>query len=527
MSAGSTTNPPAEIHSSTPHPPPAIAFSVLFGLSAAKLLIHLLTNGRYGYFRDELYFLACGRHLAWGYVDMAPMVALFAKIGLLLGGSLHAIRFLPALAGAGVVALAILITRELGGGRFAQGLAGLCVLVAPVYLATDSILSMNAFEPLFWMGSVYVVVHIVNTGNSRLWLWFGVLAGLGLENKHSTAFFGFAVVIALLLSAQRREYLKPWLWLGGAIALLIFLPNLIWQIQHHFPTLEDLENVKKMGKNVELGPLAFIWQQIFMLHPITFPVWAAGLWFFFAGQGSRWRALGWTYLALLVTMIALKGKAYYLAPIYPMLFAGGGAAIEDWLSRGRLTSWKLWPKAALVTIIVLTAAVTDILALPILPPEKYIAYSTAIGVAPPKTEVHHSGPLPQIFGDQFGWPELVDQVAKLYWSLPPEERSRTAIFANNYGEAGAIDFFGPKYGLASAISAHQNYYFWGPPRFNGDILIVLQSNRQRLEKVCGSVEEAAVHFHPYGMAEENQPIYVCRGLKLNLTEIWPELKHWN
>lgn len=512
---------------SAPHHPPPIAYGVLFGLSVAKLLIHLLTGGRYGYFRDELYFLACGRHLAWGYVDMAPLTALYAKIGLLLGGSLHALRFLPALAGAMLVALAILMARELGGGRFAQGLAGLCVLAAPVYLATDSILSMNAFEPLFWMGCIYVVIRIVNTGNSRLWLWFGVLAGLGLENKHSTAIFGFAVVVALLLAAERREFLKPWPWLGGAIALLIFLPNLIWQIHNHFPTLEDLRNVQKMGKNVELSPLAFFRQQIFMLHPITFPVWAAGVWFFLAGRGSRWRVLGWIYVVLLVTMIAMKAKVYYLAPIYPMLFAGGGAAVEDWLSRGRLTGQKLWPKAALLTIIVLAAAVTGNLALPILPPEKYVAYSSAIGVAPPKTEVAHSGPLPQIFGDQFGWPELVEQVAKIYWSLTPEERSRTAIYANNYGEAGAIDFFGPKYGLPAAISAHQNYYFWGPPGFNGDILIVLQSNRERLEKVCGSVEQAAVHFHPYGMAEENQPIFVCRGFKLKFPEIWPELKHWN
>jgi len=504
-----------------------IDYGVLIGLSALKLLVHLLTGARYGYFRDELYFLACGRHLAWGYVDHAPMVALFAKIGLLLGGSLHAIRFFPGLAGALLVALTILMTRGLGGDRFAQGLAGLCVLVGPIYLAADTILSMNAFEPLFWMGCIYVLIRIIQTRDSKLWVWFGVLVGLGLENKHSIVFFGLAVLVALLLTAERREFLKPWIWMAGAIALLIFLPNLIWQFQNHFPTLEDLRNVQKSGKNVVLGPAAFIGQQIFILHPILFPIWLAGLVHFLAGRGSKYRVLGWTYVVLLTAMFLLKAKNYYLAPIYPMLFAGGAVEVEGWLSRWSATNRKLWPKAAIVVVILIAAAVFDVLALPILPPEKYVAYEQMLGIAPPRTEVAHSGPLPQLFGDQFGWPELVAQVAAIYNSLPPDERAKTAIFASNYGEAGAIDFFGPKYGLPPAISAHQTYYLWGPGGYTGEVLIVLQGSRKNLERNCTSVQEAAVHYHPWGMEEENRPIYVCRGLKYPLPEIWPRLKHWN
>ena len=522
-----TEAPPIALSPSETCSRPPIAYGVLLGLCVAKLLLHLLTNGRYGYFRDELYFLDCGRHMAWGYVDHAPLIGVYARIGLFLGGSLHAIRFLPALAGAALVALTIVMTRELGGGRFAQGLAGLCVLVATVYLAMDSILSMNAFEPLYWMGCIYVLLRIVNTGQSRLWIWFGVLAGLGLENKHSTLIFGFAVSVALLLTPERRELRKPWLWLGGGIALAIFLPNLIWQFQHHFPTLEDLNNVQRTGKNIQLGPLTFFAQQIFLMHPITFPVWAAGLWFYAAGRGTRWRVLAWTYLVLLVSMMAMKGKIYYVAPIYPMLFAGGAVAVESWLARWRFARQTPWLKAALVAIMVLAAAPLDLLALPILPPQQYLVYARTLHISLPKTEVHHAGALPQIFGDQFGWPELVEQVSKIYWSLSPEERARTAIFANNYGEAGAIDLFGPRYGLPPALSGHQTYFYWGSHGFHGDIVIRLQDDREDLEGLCSSVEEAAVHYHPYGMEEENGPIYLCRGQQINLTEAWPRVKHWN
>jgi len=238
---------------------PRLATVALMALCAAKLGLHLLTSVRhYGYFRDELYYLDMARHLDWGYVDAPPLVALYARVALALGGSLAALRILPALAGTALIALSMLIARELGGGRYAQLLTGVALLLAPGRLVSDSLMTMNAFEPLFWMGCVLVLARILRTGDSRLWLWFGALAGLGLENKHSTLFFGFAVTVALLLSPQRREFLKPWIWIAGGIAVALFLPNLIWQIRRHFPTLEDLENVRREGKNVVLGPLAFV-----------------------------------------------------------------------------------------------------------------------------------------------------------------------------------------------------------------------------------------------------------------------------
>lgn len=499
---------------------------VLFGLSGAVLLLHLLLSGRYGYFRDELYFLDCGRNLAWGYVDMAPMIALVARFALALGGSLTVLRTIAGIGGAGIVAITVLIAWRLGGDRFAQGLAGLCAFIAPEYLISGGLLTMNVFEKWFWMGCVYVIIRIIQTGNSRLWVWFGMISGLGLMNKHSTLFFGSAVLVGVLLTSQRNELRKPWIWIAGAIAVLIFLPNLIWQIQHHFPTLEDLRGVQASGKNVVLGPAAFIRQQIFMMHPITFPVWLSGLWFFLAGQGKRYRVLGWVYLIMLLEFMVLHGKDYYLAPAYPMLLAAGAVAIEGWLSAGRMTQGRLWPKAAIAGVIAAAGAVIAPLALPLLSPQQYLAYGAALHVTQSKTEVNQDGPLPQFLGDQFGWPELVEQVAEVYNSLPPEQRAKTAILAGNYGEAGAIDVFGPKYGLPTALSGHQTHYYWGTRGFTGDTIITLQYGPHSLGRMCDRFHEAAMHTHPWGMAEENHAIYVCH-LKQPLAGIWEDQKHWN
>ena len=516
----------AEVHREAAPPLAVGPAALMVGL---KLAVHLLTSvHRYGYFRDELYFLDCARHLDWGYVDTAPLIAVYAKLALLMGGSLPALRILPALAGATLIVLTMFIARQLGGGRFAQALAGVCALVCPAILGVDVILSMNAlnaFDPLFWMGAISVLIAIMKSGNSRLWLWFGVLAGLGLENKHSTLFFGFAVLVGVLLTPLRRELMKPWIWLGGVIALLIFLPNLIWQAQHHYPTLEDLENVRRMGKNVVLGPAAFLWAQILSLHPILLPVWIAGLVSFFRHRQTR--ILGWIFAVFFIIIFIAKAKDYYLYPIYPMLLAGGAAAIERWFVMRPALDRRTIPKAEIIAVIVLLGVPIDLLALPALSPAQYVAYTQALHLAPPKTEVAHTGPLPQIFGDQFGWQELVKQVADAYWSLQPEVRARTGIVGNNYGEAGALHLFGPRYGLPWAISAHQNHFFWGPPDFHGDNLIVLQWSSRRVERYCQSGEILAEHHHPWGMEEENGPIILCRGLKQSLSEIWPRLKLWN
>lgn len=499
---------------------PPLAVGILIALCAAKILLHVFTDLRhYGYFRDELYYLDMARHLDWGYVDAAPLVAVYARIALLMGGSLAALRIIPALAGAALIALTMLIARELGGGRYAQLLAGLAILFAPAFLVMDGFLSMNAFEPLFWMGCIWIVARILRTGDSRLWLWFGMIAGLGLENKHSTLSFGFAVTVALLLTHHRREFAQKWIWIAGAIAVAIFLPNLVWQIRHHFPTIEDLANVRREHKNVVLPPLAFVKEQILALQPILFPVWLAGLvWFL---RDRRWRVLGLTFVVFFVLMEVAHGKDYYVFPIYPMMLAGGAVVIEMWLAhRAR------WTRVAVVAVIVLASFPLLPLMTWMLPPEKVLAYQDAIGLKPAKSEVNHESLLPQVMADQFGWPELVKEVAAVYNSLPPDERAQTGIWAGNYGEAGAINMFGPAYGLPRAYSRHQNHWYWGPPPQVYKNLIVIEWSLDDVRDNCTSYQ-AFAHYQRFGMGEENTPFYLCRGVKFDIQKIWWHSHHWN
>ncbi len=500
------------------------ATAVIVCLAACKLLIHLYAGRHYGYFVDELYYLACSRHLDWGYVDQPPLIALITWIARsLLGQSLPAIRFLPALAGAGEVALTALIARELGGQRFAQGLAALAVLVAPGILAGDNLLSMNAFEPLFWMGCAWLLIRIVKTGNQRLWVWFGILAGFGLENKYSMLIFGAGIVLGLVLTPQRRVLLSPWLWVGGAIAFLIFLPNLLWNIQHHFPFLELQANIRHGGRDVPLNPLAFFGQEILTMHPLTLPLWLAGLWFcFFQPQGKPFRALGWAWIFTAAVIVIQSPRVYYLYPAFPILFAAGAVAWETWLDQTQ----SLWRKLAWPALLVATGAVLAPLAIPILPPEAYIRYTRALHLVPPAIETHKLGPLPQIFADQFGWEELTATVARVYNTLPPEVRPKTAIFGQNYGQAGAIDLFGPKYGLPPAISGHQSYFLWGPRGYTGESMIVMAGRQQDLESRFAQVQKVASVYHPYSMPYEHFDIFYCRGLKRPLSEVWPQVKHW-
>jgi hypothetical protein len=513
--------------STTPDPPrPAVGW--LLGLAAVKLAIHALTFETHGgYFRDELYFLDCGRHLDWGYVDHAPMIGWVARLALLLGGSLPALRVFPALAGALLVVLAGLLAWRLGGGRFAQILAGLAVLVAPLFLAVDSFLSMNAFEPLFWMGGAYVLVRVLQGADPRLWLAFGALAGLGLLNKHSTLFFGFAVFAGLLLSRERVLLRTRWPWLAGGLALLLFLPNLVWQARHDFATLEDLRNVARQGKNVVLGPVEFFATQVLVMHPALFPLWLGGLVALLRGWAGRYRALGLGVVVLFITLFALKAKHYYLAPIYPLLFASGAVGLEAGLARWRATRDRAWPEAAALGVVAVAGAVIAPLVLPVLSPESYLSYERAVGFKPPKTEVAHRAQLPQFLADRYGWEELVAEVARAYHALPRAEQAGTAILTGNYGEAGAINLFGPRHGLPPAISGHQTYWFWGPGDWKGERAIVLQYDREDVEESCLSVEQVGTHSHPWGMEEENGPIWLCRGLKMSVAELWPRLKHWN
>jgi len=500
------------------------AGAVVALIAIVKLAVHLYAGRRYGFFVDELYYMACAQHLDWGYVDQPPLIALIAWIGRsALGDSLAATRLFPAVAGASLVLLTGLIARELGGRRFAQGLAALTVLLAPAFLAMDHFLSMNAFEPLFWMGCALVLIRIVKTGNQKLWLWFGVLAGLGLENKHSTLMFGFGIVVGLMLTPQRRFLRNPWMWAGGGVALLIFLPNLLWNIQHHFPFLELQANIRRDGRNVTLSVGAFWLQEFLALLPLSLPVWLGGLWFFFfRSEGKPFRALGWAWLVTASLIFGLNPRVYYLFPAFPVLLAGGAVAWESWLDepRGR------WLKWTYVPLIITMGVVLAPMMVPVLPAEAYIRYSEATHLAPPGIETHKLGPMPQLYADQFGWEEMTAVVAHAYNSLPPDIRAKTAIFGQNYGQAGAVDLFGPKYGLPKAISGHQNYFLWGPHGYTGESVIVMDERQENLEPLFAEVRKVGHVEHPYSMPYEHFDIFYCRGFKYSLADYWPKVKNW-
>ncbi|MFL6209630.1 MAG: ArnT family glycosyltransferase [Pyrinomonadaceae bacterium] len=496
--------------------------AVLVYLSLTKLVIHLLTNSHYGYFRDELYYIACGEHLAWGYADQPPLIAVVVRgTRALLGDSLFALRLPAALVGALLAFVAGLIVRELGGRRFALVVAALAIIIAPVYLYLHTVLTMNAFEPLCWTLCAYLVVLIIKYDRPRLWPVFGLVAGLGLLNKHSMLTFGFSIVLSLLLTPARKYLFSKWLVLGGLIAAVIFLPNVVWEMRHDWATVEVLRNAA-VNQNLPLSPFGFFTGQLQLMHPLTLPVWLGGLYYYlFARAGRPYRALGFAYVILFVLFVVLKGKIYYLAPAYPWLFAGGAVAWEQVVAYLH----RPWLKPVTVALLLAGGIVTAPLMLPMLPVETYRAYARTLGVEGVKTEKLAFGALPQHFADMFGWPELTATVADVYHRLPPREQGRCAIFARNYGEAGAIDFFGPRYGLPKSIGKHQNYWLWGPRDYTGECVITVGERLKDVQKTFDQVEQVATFTHPYVMPYENNlPIFLCHRPKLSLKEVWPRTK---
>ncbi len=506
------------------HTSESMLIAWLFG--ACAFLVQVAFSGRYGYFRDELYYIACSNHLAFGYVDMAPLTPWLARsFHLLFGDSLHALRILPALTFAINVTLTGYIAHELGGRRWAVGFACVCVLLAPVILGNGTRLAMNPLEPCFWMGSVYVLLLALNWQEPRLLIWCGVLLGFGLLNKHSAIFFLGALVLGLLVSAERRLLASKWFWVAALITFLICLPNVVWQYTHHFPTLQDLRNVKATHKNIELPPLAFVKQQFMTLNPGTSIVWVGGLGFLLFHRAMKaYRLLGFTYLAFLAVMLVLHGKDYYLAPIYPMLFAAGAVF---WQTLTETWPRMRWIRVAVPSIVVAFCLISVPLTLPVLPPDKIVPYMQTLGIANTRTETNMTSMLPQHFADQFGWEEMVATVAGVYNSLPPEQRAKTAILGGNYGQSGAIDFFGPRYGLPKSISAHQNYYYWGPRDYTGESVILLGWSLKGAQHWCRSVHVGPRNAPYYGMGWEHYDILVCHDFKVPLAEAWPKLKVWN
>ena len=533
MSATAISAPPSSTRRSSLSP--IIWIALVF--AAIKVILHIVTNIvaqrlGYGIFRDEMYYLICGQRLAFGYVDQPPMIALAARVSDTLFGHEHlwAMRLIPALAGAAKDFLTGMLAWALGGGRRAAAIAMLGVMVAGVYLGVDSFLSMNCFDPVFWMLCALALIMIVQAERGETvrnwWIVLGVSAGLGMENKISIVFFLVSVLIALLLTPQRRILASKWFAVSVLLMVLVALPNLLWQIHYHFPTLEWLHDVQNSDKDVKLGPLAFMKAQWFMLHPFTVLLWACGVIWLLASKAARqFRFVGVAYLIFLALLMAMHGKDYYLAPIYSVYFAAGGVALFSW-ARDRV--WKNALLSAYAVFLIWGCYRSLPFSIPVLSPNDFVAYEKKLGFTPQDTENHDATILPQFYADRFGWHELVAQVSTIYHSLPPDEQKITGIFAGNYGEASAINLFGPQYGLPEAISGHQNYWIWGPRGYTGREMIVINgSTPEKMNEYYASCKIAGVRDHPLAMPWEHGNIYLCYGRKKTYAADWNDLKQYH
>jgi hypothetical protein len=506
----------------------ASGMAIIWAIALATLLFHIYFNNRYGYFRDEFDYIACGDHLSFGYVDQPPLIPFLIHLSrAVLGDSLRAIRFIPALASSLLAVQTALIAREFGGRRFALLLSAITVVIAPQYLSNGSLLGTNCLEPNLWMGCAYFAILAIKRNHPRYWLWFGVIAGIGLQEKYSIALFGFGIVVGLLLTPQRRVFLNPWIWLGGLAAFLIFLPNLLWNIHYHWPFIQLIHNIRVAGRDVILPLPQFFFQQTLLIHPFTAPIWLTGLFaLLFSARLKPYRFLGWCYLVCFTVFFVLHGKNYYLAPVYPMLLAAGAVVIDSALTAPRLA----WLKPVIAIILLASGAHLAPVVVPILSPDGFLAYAKHLPMKLPVMEHDHTrAALPQWYSDQFGWNEIVAETAVAWTRLSPDERQDEAcgIFAQDYGQAGAIDFLGGKYGLPKSLSGHQTWFLWGPRGYSGNCMIALDDNRERLEELWDHVEYVGTSAdNPYAL-EKEIPVFICRGAKFGtLAQLWPELKRW-
>jgi hypothetical protein len=383
------------------------------------------------------------------------------------------------------------------------------------------ILSMNSADVVFWTLACYLVVVALQTGRAGPWLGFGVVAGLGLLNKHSLLFLGVGIFAGLLLSG-RQHLRRPWVWMAGAIAAVLFLPHILWQVRTGWPTLEFIRNARA-HKIVAATPLDFMSEQVLQMHPLTLPIWIAGIWFLARPAASApYRVLAWAYAIVLAILLIDQSKPYYLSPIYPLLFAAGAVWLEQALPPSRAV------RATVLLVLAAGGLALAPLALPLFSVPVFQSYARTLGVSPSSGERHEPGELPQHFADMHGWNELAETVSQAYRSLPPHEQAGARVLASNYGEAGALERSSRRYALPRVISLHNNYWLWGPGPDDDGVLLIIGREQDDHRRVCREVERVAQTSCRYCMPYENhQPIFVCRGLKEPLGEIWKRERNFN
>jgi hypothetical protein len=476
---------------------------IVAGLLGAALVAF---SDRYGYHRDELYFLQCGRHLAWGFPDQPPLVPLIARLmSDLAPGSLVLLRLPSALAAAAVVVLTAMIARELGGRRTAQILAAGIIALAPVTLGSSHLLSTTAFDLPAWALLCLLLIRILRTGNNRLWLLAGLVAGIGLLDTDLVAFLIFAVVVGLIAAGPRQPLRSPWFYAGGAIALGLWAPYLAWQAAHGWPELKVAHSIATGGSGTSAQWWLILPEQLILVAPYFAPIWIAGL--IRLCRELRWcRALGVAYPVLAVAFMLTGGKPYYLAGMFPVLIGAGAQPAADWLARG------VRRRGLIVAAVALS--------LPIVPVTLPVVPASSLHRTPIVAMNYDAG-------ETVGWPAFVGEIAAAYRSLPPGQRASAIVLTSNYGEAGAVDRFGPAFGLPSAYSGHNAFWYWGPPPAWATTAVVVGYARSQLG-FCGTVR-LALQLNNYVNVhddEQGAPVWICQQLRGSWQAIWPSQRNF-
>lgn len=483
-------------------------FGALGAIALGVVILHIATNGRYGFHRDELQVLDDARHMDWGFVAYPPVTPFIERIGLdLFGNSLVGLRMFSVLAQAAALIVTGAMARELGAKRLGQILAGLAVAISPLPLFEGTEFQYSTFDYLWSVLIAYFLIRLLKSEDPRWWLGIGAAIGLGMMTKYTMAFFVAGIVGGVLLTPARRYLKSPWLWCGAGVALLIFLPNLIWQIRHDFISYHFLRHIH--ARDVGEGRANGYLRDQFMIstNPFIAPLWFAGLYYFFgARDGKRYRLMGWLYLIPFAIYFFAKGRGYYLAPTYPMLFAAGSVMWERWVGSMPIA----WSRVA-QGVTLAAIAVGGVLAAEYIVPLNPVISTSNFGLK-------NNGDL----REEIGWTDLVGEIARIRDSLPPAERESFGILAGNYGETGAVDLYGPAYGLPQAISGTNSAWFRGygnpPPK----TLIVVGLPREYVDRMFESCRLAGHDGNPYGIeneeSDDHPDIFVCGSPR----EPWPQ-----
>ncbi len=483
---------------------------VLSLLAFALFAFHVATNGQYGFHRDELQTLDDARHLDWGFVAYPLITPLLGRIELIVfGTSLVGFRVFSALAVSLVMLLTGLIARELGGNRHIQILAAIASAVAPISLVQGAVLQYVSFDYLWGVAVTYCMIRLLNSNHPRCWLVIGIFIGLGMETRYTMGFLALGLAIALFLTPARRYLRSHWLWLGFAISILLFLPNMIWQIRHNFPSLEFLSYLH--ARDLRQGRYSGFYREQLLVNVsvVTAPLVIFGLWYYFIAQTGRYRMLAWTFLITFVLFAVAGARSYYTAPIYPMLLASGSVALGEWLGRLR----PLWSRlicAVQWSAIAVNAVLCVLLVMP---------------VAPIGSRIWQvSSKLSDQYREEIGWPDLARAVARTYRSLPAEEQRQTGILAGNYGEAGALNLYGPDLGLPHAMGVTNSFWYRGYDPRLPQTVIVVGSDLEQASTVFETCAVAGTNGNPFGIENEesvyHRDILLCRNLRMSWEDFW-------